>query len=129
MKTKQKTISPKVKAKIRTLVASEKSIDGGIVWDLSEIHIEVKGEPTVFDFSELSGGTPRKPNTLMRHCFKRIPAKGFQVEHIQMKTKEELAKIKQNPDLMRILLDSLEWSEPYNPDDLNWSSVQYVTVK
>ncbi|HEX7415219.1 MAG TPA: hypothetical protein VF411_14335 [Bacteroidia bacterium] len=124
-KTKKKT-SSRTTSKKHILNANELSFDGGIVWELSMIHIDIKGEPAVRTFGE---GLKSKPNTMMRTCFMPIPAKGIQVEHLQLHTEEDLDKIRHNPDLLRILLDSLTWDEPFYLDDLNWSSSAFVTVE
>ncbi|MHB8261784.1 MAG: hypothetical protein ACYDCN_13200 [Bacteroidia bacterium] len=90
----------------RTVVATKVSFDSGVVWELFSIHIEVRGDATVIDAKE---GVICKPTTWMHTAFKHIPYAGLIVGHITLLTNEDLEEIKANPELLNILLDSMDW--------------------
>ncbi|HEX7412555.1 MAG TPA: hypothetical protein VF411_00825 [Bacteroidia bacterium] len=90
----------------RTVFAMKNSYDKGVVWELDTIRIDVKGEPTIFDFNEIK---PRIQNTWHRIGSRNIPYAGLMVGHITLHTNEDLQEIKANPVLLNILLDSLDW--------------------
>lgn len=120
----KKTIT-KEQANKSTLIAVQYSYDGGIVWEFFDIHIEVKGQPRVVSVKE---GKSIKQTAMMRLAIVPIPPEGLQCESLYIFNQEDLGEVKNNPDLLWLLLDSLDWGEPFYHDDLNWSDGYYSQV-
>jgi len=90
----------------RSLLATKVSYNSGVDWEYHSIHMEIKGEIPVISANE---GIPSKPTTWRRIGVARIPYAGITVGHITLHTNEDLEEIKANPELLNILLDSLDW--------------------
>ena len=107
----------------RTLVATQYSYDGGIVWEYHNVHIETKGQPPVFSATE---NKAVKHTAMMRIAILPVPPEGIKVGNFQIFTQKDLETIKNDPDLLWMLLDSLEWGEAFYPDDLEWSDFNFI---
>lgn len=113
--TKKKEVSSSVTAgkdrfrsRRRTLLATKVSYNSGVDWEFHNIHMEIKGEPVVINANE---GIPAKPTTWRRIAVKRVPYAGIPIGHITLQTKEDLEDIIAKPELLNILLDSMDWDE------------------
>ncbi|MHB8261785.1 MAG: hypothetical protein ACYDEC_16105 [Bacteroidia bacterium] len=93
----------------RYVFAMKNSYNSGVDWELDTIRIDTKGEPAVIDFGELK--KVKKPNTWRRIGTRKIPYAGLIIGHITLYTSEDLQEIKTNPELLQILVDSLDWDE------------------